>query len=581
MKTRLFARRRIAWILPSLALVAFFLNRSFQGAGSGDVHGAGVKGHILRRVLSSEDNFTDVPGTTPSPRCIPSSINDFPSDFLTQEQRRQGGVILHFIIVFYLCGILAYICDDYFVPSLELIADFLKVPSDVAGATFMAVGTSAPELFSSVIGSFITEGDIGVGTIVGSAVFNVLGVTGVVGLAVWKNDVHVDWFPVTRDCTMYAVTVIALIGVISNNVVQWYEALVLILLFVIYIVILMFNARIQYASILQVREEWALLVAAYRAYQAREERSSDGAVPCLWEDCNGGQQYHVHSVRSKVDLVKQKWFGSTGSVQKENEPTEETPLLGSAQHRQSVHRADARSYDTVAGLVYVSPKDSLPVSDAVTPTDDSEEDSLWSYPSGSLLKRASWVLFWPARLLLRFTIPDCRSEEKERWSGVTFVMSVAWIGGVSYLAVWMVTIIGYTLGIPDSVSGITILAAGTSVPELISSVIVARTGLGNMAICNLLGSNIFDILFCLGVPWLIKTLVSPTKSLAINSSALTYTTVALLSTVLLMFVTFLVARWKLNYKVGFTCIVMYVMFIIIACMYELNVFGEFSLPPCA
>ncbi|XP_064456529.1 sodium/potassium/calcium exchanger 3-like isoform X2 [Ornithodoros turicata] len=533
MKTRLFARRRIAWILPSLALVAFFLNRSFQGAGSGDVHGAGVKGHILRRVLSSEDNFTDVPGTTPSPRCIPSSINDFPSDFLTQEQRRQGGVILHFIIVFYLCGILAYICDDYFVPSLELIADFLKVPSDVAGATFMAVGTSAPELFSSVIGSFITEGDIGVGTIVGSAVFNVLGVTGVVGLAVWKNDVHVDWFPVTRDCTMYAVTVIALIGVISNNVVQWYEALVLILLFVIYIVILMFNARIQYASILQ------------------------------------------------VDLVKQKWFGSTGSVQKENEPTEETPLLGSAQHRQSVHRADARSYDTVAGLVYVSPKDSLPVSDAVTPTDDSEEDSLWSYPSGSLLKRASWVLFWPARLLLRFTIPDCRSEEKERWSGVTFVMSVAWIGGVSYLAVWMVTIIGYTLGIPDSVSGITILAAGTSVPELISSVIVARTGLGNMAICNLLGSNIFDILFCLGVPWLIKTLVSPTKSLAINSSALTYTTVALLSTVLLMFVTFLVARWKLNYKVGFTCIVMYVMFIIIACMYELNVFGEFSLPPCA
>ena len=37
------------------------------------------------------------------------------------------------------------------------------LPSDVAGATFMAMGTSAPELFSSVIGSFITEGDIGVG----------------------------------------------------------------------------------------------------------------------------------------------------------------------------------------------------------------------------------------------------------------------------------------------------------------------------------------------------------------------------------------------------------------------------------
>lgn len=50
----------------------------------------------------------------------------------------------------------------------------------------MAIGTSAPELFSSVIGSFITEGDIGVGAIVGSAVFNVIGITGIAGLAVWN-----------------------------------------------------------------------------------------------------------------------------------------------------------------------------------------------------------------------------------------------------------------------------------------------------------------------------------------------------------------------------------------------------------
>lgn len=42
---------------------------------------------------------------------------------MTQEQRQQGGVVLHFIIVIYLCGILGYICDDYFVPSLEIIAD--------------------------------------------------------------------------------------------------------------------------------------------------------------------------------------------------------------------------------------------------------------------------------------------------------------------------------------------------------------------------------------------------------------------------------------------------------------------------
>ena len=45
---------------------------------------------------------------------------------------------------------------------------------DVAGATFMAAGGSAPELFTSVIGVFIAKNDVGIGTIVGSAVFNIL-----------------------------------------------------------------------------------------------------------------------------------------------------------------------------------------------------------------------------------------------------------------------------------------------------------------------------------------------------------------------------------------------------------------------
>ena len=48
----------------------------------------------------------------------------------------------------------------------------------MAGATFMAAGGSAPELFTSIIGVFIAETDVGFGTIVGSAVFNVLFVIG-------------------------------------------------------------------------------------------------------------------------------------------------------------------------------------------------------------------------------------------------------------------------------------------------------------------------------------------------------------------------------------------------------------------
>lgn len=68
---------------------------------------------------------------------------------------------------------------------------------------------------------------------------------------------------------------------------------------------------------------------------------------------------------------------------------------------------------------------------------------------------------------------------------------------------------GDTLDIPDSVMGLTILAAGTSVPEAISSIIVTNQGHGAMGISNSIGSNTFDVLLCLGIPWLIKSLAFP------------------------------------------------------------------------
>lgn len=50
----------------------------------------------------------------------------------------------------------------------------------------MAIATSAPEFFVNVVGTFVTKSDIGVGTVVGSAMFNTLGVAALGGLAASK-----------------------------------------------------------------------------------------------------------------------------------------------------------------------------------------------------------------------------------------------------------------------------------------------------------------------------------------------------------------------------------------------------------
>ncbi|GIY09127.1 hypothetical protein CEXT_231451, partial [Caerostris extrusa] len=173
-----------------------------------------------RRILSV-DNATSSGdgGGLLVPSCIPPSLDEFPDDFFTQEQRMRGGLIVHALIIAYICLMLAIVCDKYFVPCLKVMASYFKVPTDIAGATFMAIGASSPELFSSVIGAFVTEGDIGVGTVVGSAVFNILAVTGAAGFAVGSSAVQLDQYPITRDCAMYIVTISTLVVIIHDNVV--------------------------------------------------------------------------------------------------------------------------------------------------------------------------------------------------------------------------------------------------------------------------------------------------------------------------------------------------------------------------
>ena len=81
------------------------------------------------------------------------------------------GALWHVFLMFYVFCALAVICDDYFCESLEKISEGLGLSPDVAGATFMAAGSSAPELFVSMADNVFAEEtkSLGVGTIIGEA----------------------------------------------------------------------------------------------------------------------------------------------------------------------------------------------------------------------------------------------------------------------------------------------------------------------------------------------------------------------------------------------------------------------------
>lgn len=106
-------------------------------------------------------------------------------------------------------------------------------------------------------------------------------------------------------------------------------------------------------------------------------------------------------------------------------------------------------------------------------------------------------------------------EEDKKWS--LPVQLIAIVGGIaaivlgSDLAVNGATAIAKAFGMSDRIIGLTIVAFGTSLPELVTSVTAARRGKADIAIGNIVGSNIFNILFVAGTTALITPVVFEAK----------------------------------------------------------------------
>ena len=166
--------------------------------------------------------------------------NEFPEDIFSDDQLKSGAVVMHIIGIIYMFIALAITCDEFFVPSLEVITTSLGISEDVAGATFMAAGGSAPELFTSFIGIFAARSEVGIGTILGSAVFNILFVIGMCAV-VSRGVLHLTWWPLFRDVSFYSITLILLIVFFLDQKIHWWEALILFLCYIAYVSFMKFN----------------------------------------------------------------------------------------------------------------------------------------------------------------------------------------------------------------------------------------------------------------------------------------------------------------------------------------------------
>ena len=443
-------------------------------------------------------------------------------------------------VIFLFVG-LAIVTDEYFVASLERICERLDLTEDVAGATFMAAGSSTPEFFASMLGVFLTEDEVGVGTIVGSAVFNILVIIGL-SAAMAGAVLQLDWRPLARDSFFYIISVILLLIFVlpsTKGRINWWEGLILVLFYVAYVLFMAFLNKpyMKLAANLFKRSQTPDLEAALEEpVEPKERDSKEGPSETII----------VGHLPDVADL--------------------------NIQHKPDYGKLTLRNRFRAASVAIIATH-RLASSGSERSGNDSSRDNDESEPSrtfcGVQLPSSilGWIFFpmsfiW--QIVLRYTIVDCANDKYAKYWWATFALSILWISGISYLMVEGARVAGCLIGIPSAALGLTVLAAGTSVPDALASISVARNGAADMAVSNAIGSNVFDILLGLGLPWFLGDLIK-TAPISVETDPLSEIVVPiciLFGIIVALIFVLILLRWKLRPLLGIILFCGYGVFVV-------------------
>ncbi len=149
-------------------------------------------------------------------------------------------------------------------------------------------------------------------------------------------------------------------------------------------------------------------------------------------------------------------------------------------------------------------------------------------------------------------VPETSGQQAEMKLWKCILLIIIGIAGViigGQLTVTGAKGLARMIGLSETVIGLTVIAVGTSLPELVTSIVAARKGQNDIAVGNVIGSNIFNILFILGMSAVISPMI--TDSYAIIDCCM------LIAVSLVPFV-FALFKRKINRPMGIFMLLMYV-----------------------
>ncbi|KAL0234166.1 hypothetical protein PCE1_001204 [Barthelona sp. PCE] len=486
-----------------------------------------------------------------------TTANPAPTNDAVETASKIPKIILSILGIIYCFIAISIVCDGYFVAAAETCVEVLKIPPSVGGATITAIGSSAPELFTSIAaliqGSDSGDSDLGLATIVGSAMVNLLVIIGLSSIFAGKV-LNLDYRPLLRDSFFYVLSIIILgVALHDGRIVLW-EAVGFVLIYVSYVVFMTQNDKI----LNRLPEPKHL---SDENFQKNLSAVDDGKTTSLLDDYQEDASLTEEGEGNKrksmdfADVVRSNYH-------KQKLKVAETP-------RERVKHALMAAY-FLSGHTFKEADNDI-TDEHVDGESQDEEIAPWFKPPPGGLAKIHWFICLPISCAFAFTIPDCRKKHLEKWWMVTFTMSIAWVGFISYCMVELTYGFGALLQIDPVYLGIP-LAIGTSIPDTLSSVLIARSGrdgAANMAVSNGMGSNVFNILVGCGAPWLVTIIVSG-KYVDVDSNELIFAVIVLMTVMILILFIFLLNGFRLTPKIGTLFVIMYILYL----CYQLgNMFG--------
>ena len=404
-------------------------------------------------------------------------------------------------IALYACYGLALCCEDFFVSSLEILIDRAGMPADVAGATFMAAGSSSPELFVAAVTIFLPKDadvcqaneacihkdpGLGVGTVIGSTMFNTMCIIGGSAIISGKTTT-LDWRIVARDGTSYCVAILTLMYVLMDEIcdegqcmeqfdvngrtvgavdmqqwgtVRWYEALGMISVYAGYVTLcwkysMLTDWLCSKESAGGDDPEVDAWISSLQSPPTTPEAAVAAAAAAGGGGGGGGGGGAQEELRFTVGGGEAAAGESDGS---EDERGAEDDEDGGGGHGEGGHghgNRDESCADTLRHLFDVP---------------------------GTLQAKFVWLFSLPLLILFSLTIIDCRNKRYENYYPATMGLAICWLGLIVDFMVHAFEAIAQDLHMTESTIGLVFSAAGTSFPDFLASLIVAKKGMADMAV---------------------------------------------------------------------------------------------------